>query len=281
MAAEECRWKCYESWLAFNFSIADTPKRISSVFNSFQRDELLFSSTIVSVLKKLMVGDSSLLANLQYDVQMLFGEVESCDCEGDLMDFIIGLRARIDGSGLSDVAAEEDITEIGTDNVEDEEDDGEKTPESRYSPPPQQINQYVLYDFPPPPHPPKNLLPFPLAVNDHTPVDKPALDRFAVGGATNYDFGDISETNNVTENRDADNNKSSFSEEEERPPNPRYEGMKLKSCEEVEEFLSKRLRRLVLEGKKNNVLVNTGGEELKRKSATKGPVPQCRPDSED
>lgn len=75
----ECQNECERAWREYDAAVEEFESTLSSVMSSMQRAETCRQEEIASASRKFVVYESSLLANLQYDVQCLAGTLEQME----------------------------------------------------------------------------------------------------------------------------------------------------------------------------------------------------------
>ena len=86
--AEFCRQNVLKDWKQLEMARREQYRTIQTVLNDYQELSLKTNACIESCVRKKVVYESSLLANLQYDWQRLSQVFETMDPEQDLVEFI-------------------------------------------------------------------------------------------------------------------------------------------------------------------------------------------------
>jgi hypothetical protein len=92
LLAEQARKKCADDWKVLVDTNLKCAIEVQQTLNSLQAVEESVVVEIQDMLRKHIVLESSCFANLQYDIQMLFGVMESVNVEKDLCSYIVSVQ---------------------------------------------------------------------------------------------------------------------------------------------------------------------------------------------
>ncbi|CCI49600.1 unnamed protein product [Albugo candida] len=87
--AEAARVSCHALWDMLENGKLDMLRSMQSILTEYQQISEHRISNLAINLRKHVVFESSMLANEQYDWQMVAGKIENVDFEGDMRDFIL------------------------------------------------------------------------------------------------------------------------------------------------------------------------------------------------
>jgi len=121
--AEHARSMCLKAWNALNETHVQCAIELQTVLNEMQGLEERVIFEVQDMLRKHIVLESSCFANLQYDIQMLFGVMESVSVEDDLCEYIKGvLEVAREEKESEEKELKEQIKEVdGMEGEEEEE----------------------------------------------------------------------------------------------------------------------------------------------------------------